>query len=55
VGASVEPSDLKAHVRERRGALWAPKFIVFVDALPLTSLGKIDRKMLRATAAQHSD
>ena len=40
--------DLKAHVRERRGAPWAPKTIEVVDSLPLTPVGKIDRKALRA-------
>jgi len=36
------------HVRDRKGALLAPKRIEFVDALPLTALGKIDKKAIRA-------
>lgn len=40
--------ELKAHVRERRGAPWSPKTIEVIDSLPLTPVGKIDRKALRA-------
>jgi len=35
-------------VKERRGAPWTPKTIRFVEQLPLTGLGKVDRKALRA-------
>lgn len=38
---------LKAHVRALRGAVWTPKAVHFVDAIPMTALGKIDRKALR--------
>jgi fatty-acyl-CoA synthase len=40
--------ELQAHVKDRRGAPWSPKSIDFVDAIPVTGLGKIDRKALRA-------
>ena len=30
------------------GAPWSPKTIDFVEAIPVTGLGKIDRKALRA-------
>jgi fatty-acyl-CoA synthase len=49
-GHRVDPGTLKAHVRELRGAVWAPKAVIIVDEMPLTSLGKIDRKALRAAA-----
>ena len=39
---------LQAHVKDKRGAPWAPKTIHLVDSLPVTGLGKIDRKALRA-------
>ncbi|MFE7562926.1 AMP-binding protein [Kitasatospora sp. NPDC057500] len=46
-GRHATPGELAEHVRARRGALWAPKRIHLVDALPLTALGKIDKKRLR--------
>lgn len=47
-GASVDAAALQAHVKERRGGPWSPKSVDIVDALPLTGLGKLDRKALRA-------
>jgi fatty-acyl-CoA synthase len=41
-------AELQAHVKDKRGAPWSPKSIDFVDAIPVTGLGKIDRKTLRA-------
>ncbi|WP_435597139.1 AMP-binding protein [Streptomyces anulatus] len=46
-GRHATPAELTEHVRAGRGALWAPKRIHLVDALPLTALGKIDKKKLR--------
>jgi fatty-acyl-CoA synthase len=45
---SVEPAALQALVRAERGAVWTPKSVHIVDRIPLTPLGKIDRKALRA-------
>ncbi len=47
-GASVEVRELQEHVKHRRGAPWSPKSIDFLDAIPVTGLGKLDRKLLRA-------
>lgn len=47
-GASASAAELIAHVRERKGPVQAPKSIDFVEALPVTSLGKPDKKALRA-------
>jgi fatty-acyl-CoA synthase len=47
-GASASAAELTEFVRRRKGALMAPKTIDFVDAIPLTNLGKIDKKALRA-------
>jgi fatty-acyl-CoA synthase len=47
-GAAVPVEDLIALVRNRKGAVQAPKTVVFVDALPLSPLGKPDKKALRA-------
>ncbi|GAA1407465.1 fatty-acid--CoA ligase FadD8 [Kitasatospora putterlickiae] len=46
-GRHATPAELTDHVRARRGALWAPKRLHLADALPLTALGKVDKKELR--------
>ncbi len=43
---------LQAHVRERLGRHEFPRRVEFVDALPRTPAGKIDRHALRTRAAQ---
>jgi fatty-acyl-CoA synthase len=40
--------ELIARVREAKGAIYAPKTVDFVDSLPVTSLGKPDKRALRA-------
>jgi fatty-acyl-CoA synthase len=45
--AQVSAEQIIAHVRERKGAVQAPKTVEFVDALPLSALGKPDKKALR--------
>jgi len=47
-GASVPAEELIALVRERKGSVYAPKAIDFVDSLPVTGLGKLDKKAIRA-------
>lgn len=47
-GMNVEESQLLARVRELKGPVATPKSVDFVDALPLTALGKPDKKALRA-------
>ena len=39
---------LMQHVRDRKGGTYTPKQIEFVEALPLTAVGKVDKKVLRA-------
>jgi len=39
--------ELKAHVRERLEPYKQPREVIFVDALPRTHLGKVDRGRLR--------
>lgn len=46
-GHEVVPAELMDHVRRRKGPLHTPKSVELVDALPVTSLGKIDRRQLR--------
>jgi fatty-acyl-CoA synthase len=45
-------AELVAAVRERKGSVQAPKHVLFVDAIPLTGLGKPDKVALRARAAE---
>jgi len=47
-GETVAPEALIALVREHKGPVQAPKSVDFVDALPVTGLGKPDKKALRA-------
>jgi fatty-acyl-CoA synthase len=47
-GAKSNAAELQAHVKDKRGAPWSPKSIEFVATIPVTGLGKIDRKVLRA-------
>ena len=48
---SVTAEELIALVRERKGAVQAPKSVEFLDAIPLSPLGKPDKKALRALYA----
>jgi fatty-acyl-CoA synthase len=50
-GSATDEQVLKHHVRDLRGPVWAPKKLIFVEELPLTALGKVDRKLLKARAA----
>jgi len=46
-GAGVTDSDLIKFVKSHKGSLVAPKCVHFWKALPLTNLGKIDKKTIR--------
>ncbi len=47
-GQSVTEEELIAFVKERKGSLLAPKSVEFWDEIPLTNLGKLDKKAIRA-------
>jgi fatty-acyl-CoA synthase len=47
-GQSVAPDELIALVKEAKGSVQAPKTVDFVDEIPLSPLGKADKKALRA-------
>jgi len=47
-GAAVSEAELIALVRDRKGAVQAPKSLVFADRIPLSGLGKPDKKALRS-------
>ncbi len=41
-------AEIQGAVKQRKGSVQAPKQVIAVDALPLTGLGKPDKKALRA-------
>ena len=47
-GAAVDPGELVALVRDRKGSVQAPKSVEFVESIPVSPLGKPDKKALRA-------
>jgi len=47
-GARPDAEALMQHVKDRKGSTHAPKQVEFVDSLPLTAVGKVDKKILRA-------
>jgi long-chain acyl-CoA synthetase len=49
-GAGVTSEELVAWAREHIGSHKYPREVVLVDAVPLTAVGKIDRKVLRTRA-----
>jgi fatty-acyl-CoA synthase len=48
-------AEIKQMVKDRKGAVQSPKQIIATEALPLTGLGKPDKKALRATYWQAHD
>jgi len=38
--------ELRALVKEKKGSVYSPKAVHFVDAMPLTSVGKLDKRAL---------
>ena len=48
-GATPDADALIELVKRRKGAAHAPKQVQFVDSLPMTGVGKIDKKALKAT------
>ena len=53
-GASVNPRDLHDHVAGLLPPAMVPSRFIFVEALPLSPSGKIDRKAIRAEAAKRT-
>ncbi|MCP4114527.1 MAG: long-chain-fatty-acid--CoA ligase [Desulfobacteraceae bacterium] len=47
--------EIMAFIKERKGSLMAPKSVEFIDAIPLTNLGKVDKKALRQRFWQEKD
>jgi fatty-acyl-CoA synthase len=51
-GASVTPEELRTHLSARVVKWWLPEQWAFVDQVPRTSVGKHDKKLLRARNAE---
>ena len=47
-GARIDAAALIALVKQQKGPVYAPKTIDVVESLPLTAVGKPDKKVLRA-------
>jgi fatty-acyl-CoA synthase len=47
-GQSATAQDLIDYVKARKGSLMAPKSVEFIERIPVTNLGKVDKKALRA-------
>ena len=47
-GKSVKEEELIKFVKDRKGSLVAPKTVEFRKEIPLTNLGKLDKKAIRA-------
>lgn len=54
-GSTATAAEIIALVKQLKGPVQAPKFVDFLTGLPLTSLGKPDKKALRAARSAHSD
>jgi fatty-acyl-CoA synthase len=51
----VSTDELRAFLAERFLRFWVPDRVVFVGRIPLTSVGKFDKRALRATPGQQKD
>lgn len=47
-GSSCSEQDIITYVTQHKGVVNSPKKVIFVDELPLTAIGKVDKKALRA-------
>ncbi len=41
-------AEIQSAVKERKGSVQSPKQVVIVDSVPVTALGKPDKKAVRA-------
>jgi fatty-acyl-CoA synthase len=52
-GSSLDPDGVLEHLKPRVAKWWLPDRIEFIDEVPKTSVGKFDKKVLRARFAGH--
>ena len=53
-GAALDSASVLDAIRPKVASWWLPDDIVAADAIPLTSTGKIDKKLLRSSYAAHT-
>jgi fatty-acyl-CoA synthase len=51
-GASPSPEELRKHLEPQVAKWWLPDEFAFIEAVPKTSVGKFDKKVLRAQLAE---
>jgi len=51
-GSALTTAELLQHVKAIKGPIQTPKVVHLVEAIPRTSIGKIDKRVLRATFRQ---
>jgi fatty-acyl-CoA synthase len=49
--STVSPADLREFLADRVAKFWIPEYWAFVEEIPKTSVGKLDKKVLRACHA----
>ena len=47
-GQHVDVVAVQSYVKQVKGSMYSPKKVVVVDSLPMTTVGKVDKKALRA-------
>jgi fatty-acyl-CoA synthase len=47
-GSAIDPASLRAHLASRVAKWWIPERWAFIEEVPKTSVGKFDKKALRA-------
>jgi len=50
-GCSLDADDVLEHLKSRVAKWWLPDRVEFIDEVPKTSVGKFDKKVLRARFA----
>ena len=50
-GAALGPAELRRHLDDRVVRWWLPERWTFVDEIPRTTVGKFDKKLIRARYA----
>ncbi len=48
-------AEIQAAVKERKGSVQSPKQVIIVDSVPVTALGKPDKKAVRAQFWEGTD